>query len=295
MAEPTTASGGLETLYGLMTSLDRAMKALVKDGVDVDHLQARDLYERNLDCQNLGAHAMLVAAADVVAEHTAPQPGELVLDIGCGMGGPGRFLADRFGCSVLGVDLLALRVEAAEALTERTGLGDRISYRVASATELGVDDASFAQVWMLDVGIHVADKQALFAEIARVLRPGGAARDARPDRTAPAGDGPRHPRGTVHRADPHRADPPRGGRRPATPSLAGQHPQRGGLLPSSPRGHPSTGNRSNGAHRTRGAGGSTAPPAPTSRRSSTSGAAPASSSPNASPRPDPSSRDQVTP
>jgi hypothetical protein len=173
MADTTTPSDGLEPLYGLMTSLDRALKVLRKDGVDVEHLQARDLYERNLDCQNLGAHAMLITVASVVEDHAVPRPEDLVLDIGCGMGGPGRFLADRFGCSVLGVDVLPLRVDAAQALTERTGLGDRISYRVASATELPVGDASFAQAWMLDVGIHVAEKTALFAEIARVLRPGG--------------------------------------------------------------------------------------------------------------------------
>jgi 2-polyprenyl-3-methyl-5-hydroxy-6-metoxy-1,4-benzoquinol methylase len=172
-ANTNTASDGLEALYGQMTSLDRALKALVRDGVDIDRLEARDLYERNLDCQNLGAYTMLVTAADAVADHAVAAPGDRVLDIGCGMGGPGRFLADRFGCAVLGIDLLPVRVEAARALTERTGMERRVSYRVASATELRVDDESFAQVWMLDVGIHVADKRALFAEIARVLRPHG--------------------------------------------------------------------------------------------------------------------------
>ena len=169
----TDATSPLETLYGGMTSLDRVLKTLTKDGVDVDRLQAKDLYERDLDCQNLGGHRLLVTAANAVAEHAAPQAGDAVIDIGCGMGGPGRYLADRFGCSVLGVDLLPLRIEAAEALTARTGQADRISYRVASGTELPADDGQFAQAWMLDVGIHVADKPALFAEIGRVLRPGG--------------------------------------------------------------------------------------------------------------------------
>jgi SAM-dependent methyltransferase len=89
------------------------------------------------------------------------------------MGGPGRFLADRYGCTVTGIDLLPLRVESAAELTKRTQLAERISYRVASATDLPFDDGTFAQVWMLDVGIHVREKSALFTEIARVLRPGG--------------------------------------------------------------------------------------------------------------------------
>ena len=50
-----------------------------------------------------------------------------------------------------------------------TGLGDRVSYRVEDATDLRLADDSFTQVWMLDVSMHIRDKRALFAEIARVL------------------------------------------------------------------------------------------------------------------------------
>ena len=169
------ATGQLTSFYGEMTSLalDRVRRSLERDGIDVEHLQARDLYERDLDCQNLGGFGMLEVIATAVAERAVPQPEDHVLDVGCGMGGPGRFLADRFGCTVTGIDLLPLRVESAEDLTKRTGLAERISYRVASVTDLPFEDGAFAQVWMLDVGIHVRDKAAMFAEIARVLRPGG--------------------------------------------------------------------------------------------------------------------------
>jgi SAM-dependent methyltransferase len=89
------------------------------------------------------------------------------------LGGPGRFLVDRFGCSVVGVDLLPLRIEIAHALTDLTGLSGRITYHVADATALPVEDRSADEVWMLDVALHIRDKRTLFAEIARVLRPGG--------------------------------------------------------------------------------------------------------------------------
>ena len=173
MAAMSTGTTRLTTFYGEMTSLDRVLKYLARAGVDVEHLRASDLYERDLDCQNLGAYGMLDVIAAAVAERGSPQPDDQVLDVGCGMGGPGRFLTDRFGCSVTGIDLLPLRIEIAEELTKRTGLAERISYRVASATDVPADDASFAQAWMLDVGIHVPDKPALFTEVARVLRPGG--------------------------------------------------------------------------------------------------------------------------
>ena len=173
MATTAKATGKLTTFYGQMTSLDRVLESLRRHGVDLEHLRARDLYERDLDCQNLGAFRMLDVIAAAVAERAMPHPDDAVLDVGCGMGGPGRFLVDRFGCSVTGIDLLPMRIRIAEELTARTGLADRISYRAADTTNLPFKKDAFAQVWMLDVGIHVLEKTAMFGEIARVLRPGG--------------------------------------------------------------------------------------------------------------------------
>ena len=68
---------------------------------------ACDLYQRDIDCHNLGMYRMLVLLAEVVGEYGTPGPSDAVLDLGRGIGGPGRFLAERFGCSVLGVDAVA--------------------------------------------------------------------------------------------------------------------------------------------------------------------------------------------
>jgi SAM-dependent methyltransferase len=159
--------------YRDLSSLEMVLGALALEGVNVQELRASDLYSRGLDCQNLGALAMLEVLAGVVAEYSAPNPDAEILDIGCGLGGPGRFLVDRFGCSILGTDLVAKRIEIAQALTQKTGLQGRIAYRRADATHLPFPAGAFAQVWMLDVSIHVRDKRGLFGEIARVLRPGG--------------------------------------------------------------------------------------------------------------------------
>jgi cyclopropane fatty-acyl-phospholipid synthase-like methyltransferase len=118
-------------------------------------------------------HVLLARHADLVVEHGPPAADDVVLDLGCGAGGPGRYVADRFGCTVVGVDLLPHRVEVARALTVLTGLRDRVEHAVADATDTGFRTGAFAQVWMLDVGIHVEDKADMFHEITRVLRPGG--------------------------------------------------------------------------------------------------------------------------
>lgn len=162
----------LASLYGAMTSLDRVLQVLERNGIDLGTVRAADLFERDLDCQNLGAFEMVKFIVETLADG-APDESATVLDVGCGMGGPGRFLAGRFGCKVTGIDVLPLRIECAQALTARTGLSDRVGYRIADVTSLPFDSGSFAQVWMLDVGIHVRDKTAMFSEIARVLAPGG--------------------------------------------------------------------------------------------------------------------------
>jgi SAM-dependent methyltransferase len=163
----------LSSFYADLTSLELILGTLAQEGVDTARLSARDLYSRNLDCQNLGAFPVLEVIARVLDEYGPAKPGERVLDVGCGIGGPGRFLVDRQGCRVVGVDLLPLRVETAQALAQKVGMADRVTYRVADATALPFGDGEFSQVWMLDASIHVREKARLFDELARVLRAGG--------------------------------------------------------------------------------------------------------------------------
>lgn len=163
----------LSRFYGAMTSVDTVVSALSVEGLDVGEVTAADLYTRGLDCHNLGGYPQLEALAVAVASIDLPLANDTILDVGCGLGGPSRFIADRFGCRVAGVDLLPVRIDAARALADMTHASDKVDYRVADALALPSEAAHFAQVWMMDVSIHIRDKAALFGEIARVLRPGG--------------------------------------------------------------------------------------------------------------------------
>jgi ubiquinone/menaquinone biosynthesis C-methylase UbiE len=96
-----------------------------------------------------------------------------VLDIGSGIGGPVRLVAQRFGCRVTGIDLTPAFVETARALSEMSGASDRIRFEVGSATDLPLPDASFDVALLLHVGMNIPDKPALFREARRVLRDGG--------------------------------------------------------------------------------------------------------------------------
>jgi len=96
-----------------------------------------------------------------------------VLDVGCGIGGPARFFAAERGWTVEGVDLTAEYVEVARALSKRVGMAGKVSFRQASATALPFDAANFDGATMIHVGMNIADKKAVFAEVRRVLKLGG--------------------------------------------------------------------------------------------------------------------------
>jgi ubiquinone/menaquinone biosynthesis C-methylase UbiE len=96
-----------------------------------------------------------------------------VLDVGCGIGGTARYVASTWGCRVAGLDLTPEYVETGEAMCAWVGLGDRVDLTHGSALAMPFESAHFDAAIMLHVGMNIADKAGLFAEVNRVLRPGG--------------------------------------------------------------------------------------------------------------------------
>jgi ubiquinone/menaquinone biosynthesis C-methylase UbiE len=89
--------------------------------------------------------------------------------VGGGIGGPARTLAAEFGCTVTVLDL----TEAYCRLGELTGLSDRVSFRHGSAYDMPLGDGGFDVAWTQHSSMNMEDKERLYAEIRRVLRPGG--------------------------------------------------------------------------------------------------------------------------
>ena len=118
-------------------------------------------------------HSRGVTATEALCRLLDPQPGEAVLDIGCGIGGPARWIAARTGCRVTGVDLTPDFVAAATALAAATGQSGTARFLEGSALALPVPDAAFDRAYSQNVVMNIADKAAVYAEARRVLRPGG--------------------------------------------------------------------------------------------------------------------------
>jgi SAM-dependent methyltransferase len=118
-------------------------------------------------------HGRGVAGTVDVAARLAPRPGERLLDIGSGIGGPARWFASKFGVEVTGVDLTPEFCAAADALNVMTDLADRVRILLGSALALPFPDASFAAAYSQNVIMNIANKAQFYREGFRVLRPGG--------------------------------------------------------------------------------------------------------------------------
>ncbi len=96
-----------------------------------------------------------------------------VLDIGCGTGGPALVLAAELGAHVVAIDVEHPLLDAARASAKKAGLDGQIKFRLVTPGPLPFDDACFDVVFSKDALIHIPDKQAIYREVIRVLRPGG--------------------------------------------------------------------------------------------------------------------------
>ena len=150
------------------TELTRSVLAALRQaGKDPEALATGDL--SGVDEFHSGWRPLTLA----LASELAPPPGTRLLDVGAGIGGPARHFAEAYGCDVTGIDLTPAFVELATELTARTGLADRVRFVTGSALAMPFPDDAFDLATMFHVGMNIADKAALFAEVARVLRPGG--------------------------------------------------------------------------------------------------------------------------
>ena len=148
----------------LAASIESALRA---SGIDVANVTVEDLGP--VDEFHTGGRAATVH----LLSHLELAGVEKVLDVGCGLGGTARHLVAEHGVDVHGIDLTSVFVETGRTLNGWVAMTDRIELDVADALDMPHGDETFDLAVVLHVGMNIEDKNALFAEIARVLKPGG--------------------------------------------------------------------------------------------------------------------------
>ena len=160
MANAIAEHWGKGDVYGLIVAaLNKMSKPLesltVEDLAPVDHFHARGF-----------------PATVELADRLPIKAGQRILDIGCGLGGPARYIAKRFQCSVSGLDITEPFVVAANKLTALLGMQRSVSIEHGDGHRLPYPDSHFDGAYTQHVTMNVADRERFFAEAYRVLKPG---------------------------------------------------------------------------------------------------------------------------
>ncbi len=153
--------------YGQSDLCNKILEALKTAGKDIDALTKEDLHSFDQ------FHSGGLTGTKELASLAGISEGMKVLDVGSGIGGPARILGGDYGCDVTGIDLTQEFCLAAEMLTARVGLDEKVRFHCGSALDMPFEDGSFDLVWMQNSSMNIPDKEELYSEVRRVLRPGG--------------------------------------------------------------------------------------------------------------------------
>jgi ubiquinone/menaquinone biosynthesis C-methylase UbiE len=114
-----------------------------------------------------------VEANDILALKAGIQSTSYVLDVGSGMGGPARYLASRYGCRVMGLDVTESRYHSATRLTKIVKLDHLVDFRLGNALSMPFADDTFDVVIGQETWAHIPEKDRLITECTRVVKIGG--------------------------------------------------------------------------------------------------------------------------
>jgi SAM-dependent methyltransferase len=142
----------------IIAALEKSSKSL--DDLSVEELAPLDHF-----------HARGFQATVELADRLPMRPDDRVLDIGCGLGGPARYFAQRFGCHVTGIDLTQPFVDAGNKLTALLGMQDRVTMEQGDGQQLPYSDEAFDGAYTQHVTMNVAARARFLAEASRVLKP----------------------------------------------------------------------------------------------------------------------------
>jgi ubiquinone/menaquinone biosynthesis C-methylase UbiE len=105
------------------------------------------------------------------ASHLNIGQGDRFVDLGCGRGGPGMWIARKTGADLMGIDISTSALASARKRITSFGLDNRANFKVGNFYETGLADSSCNGAISIDALWHAPDKRRALDEIARILKP----------------------------------------------------------------------------------------------------------------------------
>lgn len=101
------------------------------------------------------------------------KPGMKVLDVGCGIGGPMKNIAQKSGANVIGLNINKYQLSKAKKYIQDSGLKKACSFHHGSFMQVDLPDNFFDAIYAIEATPHAPDKTLCFKEMFRLLKPGG--------------------------------------------------------------------------------------------------------------------------
>lgn len=118
-------------------------------------------------------HLGALKATNEILDSCKLSPASCVLDVGCGVGITAAYIAKRYGCRVVGIDLTPEMLPWAHKRAEKEGVSRLVELKVADARNLPFKSGTFDLVLSESVIIFTKDRKAVLKECSRVLKKGG--------------------------------------------------------------------------------------------------------------------------
>jgi cyclopropane fatty-acyl-phospholipid synthase-like methyltransferase len=150
-------------------------------GWDPEHIhlgifdQGRDeLLEHDPKQVILDRPAAVMRMTTLIVDGAGIAATDLVVDAGCGVGGTSLYAAERYGCTVVGLNINRRQIAIARRRARERGLTRQVSFKFCDCSvRLPFADGSVDAIVTIESACHYADRPRFLAECARVLRPGG--------------------------------------------------------------------------------------------------------------------------
>ncbi|CCE44697.1 uncharacterized protein CPAR2_405010 [Candida parapsilosis] len=96
-----------------------------------------------------------------------------VLDVGCGVGGPGREITRFTDCEIVGLNNNDYQIERANYYAKKYKLDDKLSYVKGDFMQMDFEPETFDAVYAIEATVHAPVLESVYSEIYKVLKPGG--------------------------------------------------------------------------------------------------------------------------
>jgi SAM-dependent methyltransferase len=116
---------------------------------------------------------LTLGEAQRLLDHLDLAPGDLLVDLACGAGGPGLWAAQTSGATLVGVDPNESGLSAARQRAEAVGMSNQATFQRGTFKATNLGDASVDAIMTIEAFQYAPDKRAALMEFARILKPGG--------------------------------------------------------------------------------------------------------------------------